>query len=467
MNSTDATAPAKQKEHPVLIGFLMIVVAACFFMIGHDFNMPLQFQEYLEATSVEELENVSQMFETTRMRQIGGLLLGAVGILLILQRGRSGRARLDVLGGLLVLFLAWNTLSVAWAEDPALVVRRLALLAMIVVGAVATAQRLTPHQIMTFVLFITFAYIAVGIGNEIYKGTFTPFALGYRFAGTLHPNNQAINCALFFLVAFGLWREQPQRRMILLLLIAVALVVLYITRSRTAFTSALAALILFETFRMRSWKNKLLVFFGGATVLIMIFVFGPLVIEPLQEALKMGRTDVSEDVGQLTGRRALWTQLMGFAGERPVLGYGYGGFWTEENSRTIMEEQGWPISHAHNGYLDVLLEAGPLALVVFVSIILIAIRRAFLWNRITGSVGYEFMGVVLTFTALNSLLESQVVQRTFLAFIVGVVLVHLAIIKAPAEYGISAEKDTGRSGGEKRGPQPAPQPARITATRAH
>ena len=63
----------------------------------------------------------------------------------------------------------------------------------------------------------------------------------------------------------------------------------------------------------------------------------------------------------LTGRTEIWAALLPVAMQKPVVGSGFGGFWT---SRT---REFFQISEAHNGYLEVLLSLG------FVGILLVSL----------------------------------------------------------------------------------------------
>ena len=53
----------------------------------------------------------------------------------------------------------------------------------------------------------------------------------------------------------------------------------------------------------------------------------------------------------LTDRDSVWSALIPFAEQKPVLGYGFGGFWTNERRDSLY----FP---AHNGYLDTILNTG-------------------------------------------------------------------------------------------------------------
>src|SRR5690606_4411617 len=78
-------------------------------------------------------------------------------------------------------------------------------------------------------------------------GTFAPLRTGYRFAGTLHPNQQGINCALLALSAVYLGRVGRTRagRLTASAALTLAMGFLLLTRSRTSLAAAGIALLLF------------------------------------------------------------------------------------------------------------------------------------------------------------------------------------------------------------------------------
>jgi len=61
--------------------------------------------------------------------------------------------------------------------------------------------------------------------------------------------------------------------------------------------------------------------------------------------------------------------LRGKSKKKMLLGYGYGGFWTTELRNQIA-------SHAHNGYLDTILELGLVGLFLFILFILKLILKS-------------------------------------------------------------------------------------------
>ena len=72
----------------------------------------------------------------------------------------------------------------------------------------------------------------------------------------------------------------------------------------------------------------------------------------------------------LTGRTGIWSTLLPIAMERPLLGHGFGGFWT--TSRRLL----YPYHHSHNGYLEILLTTGFVGLVLISIFLLSSCRKA-------------------------------------------------------------------------------------------
>lgn len=66
----------------------------------------------------------------------------------------------------------------------------------------------------------------------------------------------------------------------------------------------------------------------------------------------------------LTGRMPLWELVLEKVWDRPWLGYGYGAFWAEDapQSAYIYAVLGWEPPHAHNGFLQIMLDLGLLGL---------------------------------------------------------------------------------------------------------
>ena len=87
------------------------------------------------------------------------------------------------------------------------------------------------------------------------------------------------------------------------------------------------------------------------TFVVIIIIFGIIAIFSGGTNVGYFASSVKRDA-TLTGRTQVWATLVPIAMQRPLLGGGFGGFWT-----TRAREE-FEISGAHSGYLDVLLGLG-------------------------------------------------------------------------------------------------------------
>lgn len=106
----------------------------------------------------------------------------------------------------------------------------------------------------------------------------------------------------------------------------------------------------------------------------------------------------------LTGRTEVWAALLPIALQQPLLGRGYGGFWTPAT------RDAFKISEAHSGYLDVLLELGFVGVILLSMFLLSSSRKAqrelsrdYDWGMLW--ISYIIMALVqnLTESSINSL----------------------------------------------------------------
>ena len=107
----------------------------------------------------------------------------------------------------------------------------------------------------------------------------------------------------------------------------------------------------------------------GILALIAIFVFA--VLEMLFGIVGIVIEMLGRDT-TVTGRAPLWALLVDLGLQRPVLGYGYGGFWTGERFDIVYDAFKLTIHIGHNGYLETFVEAGFVGLFLLVLVIVAA-----------------------------------------------------------------------------------------------
>jgi O-antigen ligase len=136
-----------------------------------------------------------------------------------------------------------------------------------------------------------------------------------------------------------------------------------LTYSATSMVTLIIGLISFVGFLWLK-KHNIIMSYNTLTIVIAeIIIYGT--FTPF-----MGRLTLFDPSGNLnrdstlTGRSEVWADLIPYAMQKPILGHGWGGFWTNNMRHTLY----FP---AHNGYLETILDTGFIGL-FFLSIFLIS-----------------------------------------------------------------------------------------------
>jgi O-antigen ligase len=406
-----------------------LFLAVVFFLCQHDLYYSTKVTETFNP-SEDELIVALDAGSLSRRVALLALVLFAMASL---HRHRGAPLRINgSLGRILLSYAGWAALSLTWAEDPALTFRRLAVLATLGLAAAAIARRFSLREIILLTFFCSVVFLFIGISAEIALGTFRPFTLGYRFAGTLHPNHQGINCALLLLSGVAAAHTEKRRRTVFRACALLGLVFLILTASRTAFASALLALAAYAA-TVSSRRAKTVLGLGlGIAFLGLLMVDGNLLLPQLKSAAMLGRDESTLD--SFSGRTGIWREVGDYIRQRPALGYGYGGFWTERHIKRTSSTLRWGAAEAHSAYLECLLDLGLVGLAAYVFALLGGIARSFALYRASQTHAFAFCGAFLVFCVVNGLLESATVLSIILIFLIIAVLVHLGFRRPAIEY---------------------------------
>jgi O-antigen ligase len=132
--------------------------------------------------------------------------------------------------------------------------------------------------------------------------------------------------------------------------------------------------------QLRRGVQTLILFLISATALVAI---GSLFADGLEDKLLhlLGKSS------DLSGRTTIWAVSLLSIAKRPLLGYGFHGFWRENaealTARAFIPNH-WDAPHAHNGYIETLLELGIVGLVIVMGGFLLLLARGFRRYQATG-----------------------------------------------------------------------------------
>lgn len=177
-------------------------------------------------------------------------------------------------------------------------------------------------------------------------------------------------------------------------------------------------------------KQNIIIGANALTILIVaIIVYGT--VTPFVGGLMI--YDPSEALGReetLTGRTDIWAYFVPYAMQRPLLGHGFGGFWTDTIRAAIRTNQ------AHNGYLDIILNTGFVGL-LFLSMFLISNCR-----RAQKLMTQDFDWGVLWFSILLMAVVHNIAESSAISFtgLLPAVLLFM-LISSPSEYSKQTEPE--------------------------
>ena len=288
------------------------------------------------------------------------LVYGAIAFLLLRQAGRVIRW-LGAMQWALAL-AALVVLSTVWSQFPLYTVRHSIPFAMAGMFGLYLALRF-PLQRQLAILRVTM--IALAVGTVVMALAFP--RLGLDASPGHHADWQGVftqknACGRVMVLATAVlladWKTSWDR----VASAALFLVVMFMSGSRSAWLVEGAVLVLWATLsvakRMDS-RTRVIAALGAvmalsATVCAGYFFF-PVV------AQWMGRD------ATLSGRTLIWKQVWIFILQRPLLGWGYDAFWrgTHGEAFQVMATVRFMVFHAHNGFLEILLELGVAGLALF------------------------------------------------------------------------------------------------------
>ncbi len=356
------------------------------------------------------------------------LVLSGIGLVAVIVLARR---RLDVLQTLrenqwLVALLGYMLLSTLWSEITFVALKRWVRDALVVVMALLILSEPNPRLALESLLRRS-AYILIPFSLLLIK-YYPTLGVEYgRWSGqqmwvgvTVHKNTLGRLClvAAFFLIwaLYRRWRDGALRaqRYLTLADAAVLLMALHMLRGAEGAYSATSIgtfAVGASTFLGLVWLRRHQVVLPRTSLLLLItFLIGFGTAAPFLRGANVA--GISSKFGRnetLTGRTETWDELVPVVKSRPLLGVGFGSFWT------TARREFYQMSHGHNGYLDILLELGIVGMGFYVALLLDCGRKlhaTLAADHDWASLGICFLLMALVYNVTESALNSLAEQMT-------------------------------------------------------
>jgi O-antigen ligase len=428
--ATSNIAISNAASHGAMLGWSFwltaLVVGGAFFVSESDVRISLADAYTQTAEQMEAATSGGNM-----LRRFAFVGVAALGFgLLCHSRQRPWQLTLPLAAGMLA-FALWCATSLLWSINPGMCVRRLLVFGFTFIGGLGIARTFSMRQLSQLALVAVGSIVCIGVLAEIRYSTFRPWSGDYRFSGSVHPNTQGMYLTVVALSAWGLSRTPSKYRVAYWLALAVAMVLLVLTKSRTSLAGAILAFGAVLTLQT-SLRLKVLAGFSGVwlltAVLLAVLLVGIDPVTDFRDAALLGRAEESES---FSGRLSIWPEVLYYISKTPVVGHGYESFWTAAHIDTIFDALGWGVREAHNGYLEVLLATGIVGLGLLLGAVLaglVTTARGYLSER---DPTYCLPFGMLVFGLFDSTMESGMAMISLGTFLIACCLLRSAFFAEP------------------------------------
>ena len=275
---------------------------------------------------------------------------------------------------ILMLFLLWCILSIAWSIDPLTTSKRLfRTLTLFTVTLSLLAHTTSTKEILSYIKPILYLYVfsSLVVCLTIPGAIDADFQTWRGFTTTKNSLGQdSVVCILLSFFIFK--RETGYQKIIAAMILFFSIALLFGSMSVTSITSflvvSLVGLIfisdtIFEPIGLGR-KTSLIIISFIIGILTFIVFFAPIILELIANFAGKNLT--------FTGRTILWAEMILEISKHLYFGVGYQAFWNINNPSLIYLYKifVWLPNEAHNGYIDIINETGLVGLIIFFTVLI-------------------------------------------------------------------------------------------------
>ncbi len=321
-------------------------------------------------------------------------------------RRRQQVARLIRANKALSALVLLSTCSLLWSVDPSLTLHiGLVLLGTTLVGLDLAVRRTLSEQLNLLIPVLGLITILSVLTELLAPGLMYHDSPAWQ--GAFEFKNVFGRFLALTAAAFLSYPVHSQKGAIVKGLAMVALVGIVIKgHSAGALLYVVLLILLYKGSAIFRWHRKILLI--ASVLLLMVAIPAIYYVSNNVEAAAalLGRD------ATLTGRTDLWDFAIKSVFQHPLLGHGYGAFWSpaSHEAEAIRESIGWQAPTSHNGYLDLLLDFGLVGIGLYFTSYFVAVRRAVIVFRNARTEDAVWPMLFLIFIILCQLSEASIVH---------------------------------------------------------
>lgn len=218
-------------------------------------------------------------------------------------------------------------------------------------------------------------------------------------------------------------KKEDRVRYVALISIVLGIILIYLAKSMTSMVLLPFIIILMIANGNRKVSNIIIYI----TVPLLIFISYLIIAQPtfyVNLLESMGRN------ATLTNRTVIWKGVIAGIQTRPLLGYGYSGFFTNNYiavSFVAAHYGGFP-SHCHNGFLELLIDFGAIGGTFIISMLIVALNKMRALNKRESLKDNRYLSYIISFTVFIlffNLIESPIVKHFSAIYILIVIFFNI------------------------------------------
>jgi O-antigen ligase len=309
-------------------------------------------------------------------------------------------------------------ISCVWSQFPVTSMEYASCLAVNIFFAFYLYQRFTPQQQMQLLLLLGWIVIVFSIILSLF---FPQYGIDHR-GGTngawqgmfVHKNHCAVEIIFLLSAAFYIPTTNSFSKIRRVIYVLLGLLLAVMTQARTGWF-VLVGLLTYTAVIKFVWKFKLrdrmIVALGTAAIALVVVTAGILYWGQISYFIGKDST--------LTGRTDIWRLVMVSIVKRPILGYGYRGFWNglQGESANVSLGDKWIVPGGHNGFLNLWLDLGGIGLGLFLYSLAKTFKNAVLCLRFNKSSYIAWYLCIVFLTVISNIDESTILEPNLLPWI--------------------------------------------------
>jgi exopolysaccharide production protein ExoQ len=368
---------------------VLVVTSAVAFIVG------TQEVGFDSLNPVSQLENVQSGGDELKQIILLSLYLGCPLLLY-----RTPLRLCLYLGAPLLLLMVLCFASTIWSVNPSVSIRRCIALSSTVLFGIFLGLR---FDFPAMIRLLTLVGAILLLGSLFYAAVRPSIGIDAdnHLRGIFEHKNALANfCAVLVLVCIG--RVMVGRYSIALPLSLLAIFCMVMAQSSAVIPVLMAAVAALLAGRLIRFASPAIL--ALSPMAICAAITGGMLVSSNIGSL-------AEEVGRdpdMSGRTLVWTFVGQMIAKQPWLGYGYSAFWVGYNSpgAAFWENTHLGVPHAHNGFLQLTLDAGGVGLLLFCLAVGVTAIKLIWLLRYTRQPLVEWAFALLAFDMVTNLSES-------------------------------------------------------------